>query len=679
MPGIPTKIVVADLVCKRLDAQGSPQAALLRNGDNLPYFYLGALGATLGDLMSARPEVGAGSPNSPYFQVWLPVLSMFAGTSAPGNAPASAGVYKDMKQLRDTLDKANTIISDAIGGNPVQKDIQKVKILGMVDELNGLTDIVNDLQKTVAALANLRTGIGKAIFTSGPQPKTAPSSGWQVRDTLHGSHTGQFLKALTEQAADDKQRAYALGATVGYATDLCGSPFINNVVGAPYRTHWWRQRWISNYIDTWVYGYYRAGGETAVQVPINGVPTPFYTDWPNLCSAGLHRNIELPGLSVDTLFDAIRTQQPVPAALPQPFVDYWKNAYQTAYGAPVAGGAVDDADLQSGYAMTWLILWLQTSGDAIPCIPGDQIPYPDNCGSRPPWVAVDGSVTTGNGTVTQPPKPQPDNDPSVAEVISGIVLAILAVAGWVGTLAEAGIEAIAAAVLVADAETDPAWDALHCSMAWTLAYLDNFTNAMHDLLMWAGLGFPYTYMLAHNDIELLNTGTITPPDAALNTVLSKGRNPLEPASRWSPLTNPGGILKSNWANPPQEAPESPAEFAYPVPPTWPYHFINGLQFVPQPAPPAPPVPAQQINPIPQGAPPLVRDRAQFTARQGALNAPDSIGSLFGNAVDVSLELILNARPEEFLDWDLDGDPGIGFPTWQLPTAASPRSAGVPEP
>jgi hypothetical protein len=127
-----------------------------------------------------------------------------------------------------------------------------------------------------------------------------------------------------------------------------------------------------------------------------------------------------------------------------------------------------------------------------------------------------------------------------------------------------------------------------------------------------------------------------------------------------------------------EPPEPPNEFAYPTPNTWPFHFVDGFQFVPV-TPPAPPAPPRQVNPIPPGNPPLVRDPAEFATRRGELTFPGAIGgSFFGNAVDVSLDLIRNARPDDFLDWDLDGDPGIGFPTWQEPSPTSPRSASTPE-
>jgi hypothetical protein len=674
MPGIPTKLVVADRVLDRLSAQGGPQADLLKNADNLPFFYWGAIGAAVGDLIAARPELGASSPNTPYFQAWLPVLSMLAGAPARGTTPATAGVYKDLKQLRETVNKLNEIVKKAVKGNPIQKDIQKVALVGMKDELNALNPAIVNLQSVVGTLTTVRSTIGKAIFAGGPVPKAPPSTSWQIRDTLHGSHTGRFLRAITELASDDKQRAYALGATVGYATDLCGNPFVNSVVGGPYRNHWWRHRWISNYIDTWVYGYYQLGGGKAVQIPDSGVPKPLYTNWPNVCEANLHKRIELSGLSVDALFDAVRANQPVPAVLPTAFVEYWQKAFNTAYGPPGINSIIaDPGNIQSAYAMTWLILWIQTSGEAIPCIPGDRIIYPDDCGTQPPWVAVDGSVTTGNGTVTRPPDPSRDTDPSVGEIISGIVLAILAAAAWQGGLITAAVEALVAAVAtVADGVTDPDWEKFRCYVGWTIAFQHNLTNTLHDLLAWSGLGFPYTLALAHNDIAFVNAGQVSPADAALSTVRSRGASGIDPASRWA-----GPISRaSNWANFPSEPPELPNEFAYSTDPAvgiWPFHFVDGFRAVPgMPAPP------QQLNP--QGSTPLVTDAGRFATMQGLLDVPGvTRGVLFGNAVDVSLELILKTKPAEFLNWDLDGDPGIGFPTWQVPTSTSPRSALTPEP
>jgi hypothetical protein len=669
MPGIPTNFVIADLVFDALRKKGAPQASLLDNTENLSYAYLGAIGASWGDFMAARPEIDAMAPNTRYFQAWLPVLKLIAG-AAQGGSPASNGVYRDLKQLRDTLNKLSGVV----------KDKKKFALLGMQDELNQLSGVINNIQTEVAGLTSLRATIGKAILAGAPSEKVSPSNQWQPRDTLHGSHSGRFLQALQKAAdasSDDRLKAYALGATVGYAAALCGNPYVNNVVGAPYRNHWWRHRWIGTHIDTWVYGYYASGGSSQVQFDSNDIPTPLYTNWPNLCEASLHKRIELPGIDLDSVLQSLHDGTAIPGVLPQAFLDFWKGAYTKVYGpidATVTSG-VDDNGLQSAYAMTWLVLWLQTSGEAIPCMPPDQNNGPDNC-TRPPWVAVDGSVVVG-GTVTPPPQPAKDTDPSVAEVVSGILLAMLGVVQLMTGYLSGGIADIVAAVaLVADGETDPDWEKLRCYEGWVMVFLYNLTNALHDMLKWSGLGFPYTMELAHDEFARQFRNIIEPTDAALNTVHSRRRDAgTYPASRWTPPPPPNS---SNWPNPPSEPLEPPAENTYPFDLTWPFHFVDGFQFVSTTVPP------QQINPLfsltsMPPAPPLVHDKDEWQARLNGIENGNATNAFFGNAVDVSLELLLSTQPAEFLDWDLDGDAGIGFPTWLLPTTGAARSAAIPEP
>jgi hypothetical protein len=554
MPGIPTKFVIADLVFEELRKQGIPPANILQNSDNLPFAYLGVIGASFGDLLSARPEINDSDPNTHYFRAWLPVLRLISGTPAGNGNPERFGIYRDLKQLRDVLNKLNDVIQNE----------DKFALLGMLDELKSLNDSINDIQALVGSLATLRADIGRAILRGRPSTKVPPSNSWQPRDTLHNSRTGRFLEVLSdlaESSNDERFKAYTLGAIVGYAADLCGNPYINSVTGSPYRNHWWRHRWISNYVDTWVYGYYNSGAATRVQVNQAGIPNPLYTNWPNLCESNLQQRIQLPGISVDGVLQSIRDNQPVPAILPQEFVEFWQKAYQTTYGTLPPG--LDKDGLQSAYAMQWLILWLQTSGDVVPCIPPDQINYPDNCGSRPDWVAADGSVVV-NGQVVAPPQPERKSNPSIAEIISGIVLAILGILAAATGNILGGVAAIITAVgLIADGATDPDWKNLRCYAGWVSVYLYNLTNALHDLLKWSGFGLPYTQELAHNSIAFQYTGSVTPPDAALNTVRSRLPNPY-PASRWAPTT-------SNWANFPTEPLEVPAQTAYPRDPTWPYH------------------------------------------------------------------------------------------------------------
>lgn len=160
-----------------------------------------------------------------------------------------------------------------------------------------------------------------------------------------------------------------------------------------------------------------------------------------------------------------------------------------------------------------------------------------------------------------------------------------------------------------------------------------------------------------------------PPDAALNTVRSRAPNDNYPAQAWSAKI-------SDWINYPSGPLEPPVENAYPSKgTTWPYHFIDGLTYYVPPQPPA------QVNPLFSlpNRPSLIRDANEWNGRRGTIGDPRAIDTFFGNAVEVSLDLILKAQPNEFLDWDLDSDPGIGFPTWLLPAANAARSNAIPEP
>jgi hypothetical protein len=407
---------------------------------------------------------------------------------------------------------------------------------------------------------------------------------------------------------------------------------------------------------------------TGLRSPDYGVPNPPYTNWPNLCSAGLHARIELPGVDVDQIFDSIRKKTPLPAVLPHEFIVFWLDAYAKTYNVDRAQLGIDADALQSAYAIIYLVIWLQTAGAIIPCMPSDQINYPDNCGQRPSWVAADGSVVI-NGQVRTPPQLQPNTNPSVAEIVSGILLAILGLFTLFAGAVAAGILELGGAIaLIADGATNPDWDQLRCHIGWVSPYFYNLTNALHELLKWGSYGYPYSAELAHNSIYFAIRQEVTPPDAALNTVQSL---PLEvyPLQGWS-----CGL--SDWIRVPTAQLEAPAQIAYPnQEPTWPFHFVDGLNWLRQT-----PAPIQE-NPLRSlpGRSPLIRDDAEFKNRQANLRQTDLVNMLFGNALDVSLELLQNTSLDQFLNWDLDGDPGYGFPTWQVRTSTSARSSSVPEP
>jgi hypothetical protein len=77
--------------------------------------------------------------------------------------------------------------------------------------------------------------------------------GWWWADLLHNRRSGLFAERLLKSAPGDLERAYALGYFTHVAGDICGHPYVNTVVGGPYRHHVIRHLVMENVIDSWVW------------------------------------------------------------------------------------------------------------------------------------------------------------------------------------------------------------------------------------------------------------------------------------------------------------------------------------------------------------------------------------------------------------------------------------------
>jgi hypothetical protein len=88
-----------------------------------------------------------------------------------------------------------------------------------------------------------------------PRQTNKTERGWYWFDMLHYRKTGDFARHLVESAryGTDRQRAYAYGYLSHIATDLTGHPYVNQIVGGPYRLHVQRHAIVENFIDTWVF------------------------------------------------------------------------------------------------------------------------------------------------------------------------------------------------------------------------------------------------------------------------------------------------------------------------------------------------------------------------------------------------------------------------------------------
>jgi len=94
-----------------------------------------------------------------------------------------------------------------------------------------------------------------------PQPPGSYDNWWWV-DLLHYRRTGVFAQKLLSTARGDVLKAYATGYMTHVAGDICGHPFVNGVVGGPYRTHALRHLVIENLLDAWIWNHYTNGDLT---------------------------------------------------------------------------------------------------------------------------------------------------------------------------------------------------------------------------------------------------------------------------------------------------------------------------------------------------------------------------------------------------------------------------------
>ena len=91
---------------------------------------------------------------------------------------------------------------------------------------------------------------------------------WRESELMRWLRSGEFARALLTQAGDDERlQAYAYGYMTHVAAAVTGQPFINVIAGGPYRSHWWRQRLVTNYVDTWVQGFYGASASMTGDEP----------------------------------------------------------------------------------------------------------------------------------------------------------------------------------------------------------------------------------------------------------------------------------------------------------------------------------------------------------------------------------------------------------------------------
>jgi hypothetical protein len=146
--------------------------------------------------------------------------------------------------IMDALEAAQDLASNSVLFNEVSE---------LVSEMQSVIDVLTAAgQSLLINLADDTLDIF-GLFSHPIQDKLAKDSWWWF-DTLHYARTGRYAQSLLQTSNPGAmERAYALGYLTHFAADSVGHPYVNMIVGGPFRTYGQRHKMVENCQDTWAW------------------------------------------------------------------------------------------------------------------------------------------------------------------------------------------------------------------------------------------------------------------------------------------------------------------------------------------------------------------------------------------------------------------------------------------
>ena len=370
--------------------------------------------------------------------------------------------------------------------NAVQQVGDQLKQFPLI--FKGVTTLVMDL-----------VAIPPSIQSTNPQAKPWLPQANRLFEFLRWHHTDQFAGALNSLADTDDKRAYAYGYLCHVAASVTGEPFINNITGGPYRAHWWRNRFVSNYVDAWIFGRYETPATLSGDTP--SIP---YPDWKNICTANQQDGFNVANLAdaAGAIPDAVKAVASgqlgsLPGQFPQDLADYIQAAIDSVYPASSRPTGFGSDTIEQAFVGLFAVVWFMTAGFGPSSWSASDLGDPPSaCPTTPSWVTDHGS----------PPSPQ--SGPSVTDVLVGIIYAICALIDFLFGSWEDGVALIKNAVSHVGPQTD--WDQLQCNIYWSRWILLNEGTAAVKALINLALAYPAPGMLGTVDANGVTHPAVDP-------------------------------------------------------------------------------------------------------------------------------------------------------------------------
>ena len=639
MPNLAFHIETLDLVTKQLQAGGDPKGTLLANPSNQPFAALGALGPDL--LRYAPPSkqlIGAldnlvktGQPlttlqTSDLIELFFNPLGAIY-----------ALVFRDLViPLWPVLDKIKAFLDKADAVAQAEDKIAAVELaLEVPAIINQATGLKNTLPQ---AVTNLVPVIGQIIVLPPWMQQTSPvplapsdPKANRLAEFLRWHRSGAFAAALVKLASSPAQQAYAFGWLVHHAASITGEPFVNNIAGGPYRTHWWRNRFVGNFVDSWTFGFVQSGAHMA-----GDNPTPPYASWTPLCTANLQHRFNVTGIADSPPLDipdfvkaaASGDLGSLPGNVPQELADLFMKAIAATYPAatqPTAGFSADQ--FKASVIGALAVYWFMTSGRG-PLGVNAIGAAPTNCLSAPTWISS-GSA----------PSPQ-QAGLNTGGAVCAAILAILALLAFALGDIPAGLAALAAAFNAPIVD----WGTVRCNLFWIRKMLTDAENGLRDLVVTSGLAYPPPGKLG---VVGPNGNTIPAVDKTPPNGIPLCKTNSLSAARFTPATYPHLMDTSN--------PQSPPDTNFAAFP------MVGAEA---------PTTAEQIPA--DKYPDFVLNGAGL--QNGGLMTDGVFptrNAFFGDAVSNALDVLSKVSGGKLPDYNLDGDRGYGWKGWHPASGSEP--------
>ncbi len=650
MPGPAFHFTVLKKTIDELIADGDSRGKIMSDHSN--YAYLGAFGPDLlmhnfiddENLLQKIEKVlnGNEDPNTWPLDEKLSLhrnLLMLSYSS----------VFKKLQELWPLLQEIHTFL-DKMDGIAAAEDTDALK--NMQDEIDAIKNKMEPLKNTASSGSSVQDAFSQIIslFRPNIQADSATASyiqttemTWRLWEFLRWRGSGRMARkmvGLAKQESGTKQEqllAYAYGYMNHIATAVTCAPFINNIVGGPYRTHWWRKQYVRNYIDVWTWGRYNTAG-----AKINGnEPSPAYQDWNNLCCiANLQDKIKMPSQlkGADAVSAVVKGEMPQ-NALPDFLANFLAKAVNESYSVmPLPPGVFSAETFHNGYVGSFAVLWFMTSGQMPMCIEPLGAP-PGDCTEPPSWVTSGGS----------PPSAGHDEFVDTGKTASAAVLAILALLAFLTGQWVAGLAAVAGIIGLA-ASGFVKWDELRCHLYWLRYNLYEKENAIREGLIWATMAYPMTRELGTIGAD----GKTLPATDTSGNALCRTRESSKYPLR---MDFSSSILPDLFfARYPQSGLEEPATTDWPQPGDYPDVAVDGAAWVPSSD-------DMTIN--------------DYSTNFPAKKVVGGSTSFFGNAV-LNTKAVIKKDAQGLVDYNLDADRGYGWMEWKHKFGTFPSDPPVDE-